>query len=253
VLHFDALPKDTGELLQRLHDLEEVDGFTLIGGTALALQVGHRRSEDLDLAWTQGNLPQGQIETILKRLSAGTPPKLITDQAALLAAENDGVDLNQSHQDWQVGNVKLTFYAPFSAAQLAVYHDADAIDLGRLKVLDPEGVFKLKSSLLFERKTSRDLYDLWFFLKHGNKTVDNILDAMDDRKQHYSTDSLLDRIAPPAFGLADPGFEPLLADAPADKDSLLAAMRQVADEYRADLAYQLAIAQHHGSSKSPTR
>lgn len=253
MLHFDALPKDTAELLKRLHDLEEVTGFTLIGGTALALQVRHRRSEDLDLAWTQGNLPQGQIASILKSLAPGTPPKLITDQAALLSAENDGVDLNQSFQDWKIGNVKLTFYAPFAPAQLAVYRNSDALKLGQLDILASEGVFKLKSSLLFERKTSRDLYDLWFFLKHGGKTVEDVLEAMDDRKQHYQTDSLLDRIAPPAFGLADPGFEPLLTDAPADKDALLTAMREVVDEYRSDLAFQLAVAQHHGASKSPTR
>jgi hypothetical protein len=45
VLHFDTLPESTAELLTRLQNLDEVSGFTLIGGTALALQVRHRISE----------------------------------------------------------------------------------------------------------------------------------------------------------------------------------------------------------------
>jgi predicted nucleotidyltransferase component of viral defense system len=251
VLHFDALPESTAELLTRLQDLDEVSGFTLIGGTALALQVRHRISEDLDLAWTAGNLPQDRIEAILKSLAGDEAPKLITDQAAALSAENDGIELQQTQQDWQIGSVKLTFFAPFMPAQIAVYEQAEPIQLGKLNILDADSVFALKSSLLFERKTSRDLFDLWYFIEHREKSVDDVLNAMDSRKTHYNTDNLLDRLAPASFRVADPGFQPLIEDAPATKEALLEKMQGLVSEYRADLAYQLAVAQHlgHGPSR----
>jgi hypothetical protein len=250
VLHFDALPETTAELLKRLQDLDEVSGFTLIGGTALALQVRHRISEDLDLAWTDGHLPQEQIEAILKRLAGDNTPKLITDQAAALSAENDGIELQQTQQDWQIGNVKLTFFAPFMPAQLAVYERADPIQLGKLKILDADSVFALKSSLLFERKTSRDLFDLWYFIENRDKSVDDVLKAMDGRKAHYNIDNLLDRLAPDSFRVADPGFHSLIEAGPATKEVLLEKMQGLVSDYRADLAYQLALAQHLGQGPS---
>ncbi len=252
MLHFDALPESTAKLLGRLQTLEEVQGFTLIGGTALALQARHRESEDLDLAWTQGKLPQRQIEKLLKSLAGDIQPKLITDQAALLDAENDGLDLNETQQDWQIGNVKVTFFAPFSRAQLDVYKQAHPLQLEQIKVLDPDSVFALKDSLVLDRKTSRDLYDLWFFLDRRDRTIDDILTAMDERKRHLSTDHLLDRLSPASFHLTDPGFKALLTDAPQDKEALLTAMRERVDEYRTELAYELALAARH-RDKGPSR
>lgn len=250
MLHFDALPESTAQLLTRLQDLDEISGFTLIGGTALALQVRHRVSEDLDLAWTEGNLPQDRIEAILESLAGDTTPKLITDQAAALSAENDGIELQQTQQDWQIGSVKMTFFAPFMPAQLSVYEQADPIPLGKLKILDADSVFALKSSLLFERKTSRDLFDLWYFIEHREKSVDDVIKAMDGRKAHLTTDNLLDRLAPASFRIADPGFQPLIKDAPATKEALLEKMQGLVSDYRADLAYELALAQHLGQGPS---
>ena len=43
----------TLELLKRLMFLPELEPFFLVGGTALALQLGHRKSIDLDLFTTK--------------------------------------------------------------------------------------------------------------------------------------------------------------------------------------------------------
>jgi predicted nucleotidyltransferase component of viral defense system len=252
VLDFNSLPENTARLLHKLKDLEEVQGFFLIGGTALALQVSHRVSEDIDLAWTRGDLPQPKIDAIVSKLAGSTKPALITDQAALLNAENDGIDLHRTQQDWQIEGVKLTFFAPYEPAQLAVYESAQPTRLGHLALVDPDAVFELKSSLLFERKASRDLYDLWYFLAHGGKSVDDLLAAMDRRKEHRTDDSLLDLLAPISLHLSDPGFKPLLDDAPADKDALLRTMKTIADEHRTELARRLGTA-HFLSSRDRGR
>ena len=48
-LHLDSLPRDTRKLLEELaQHFQEISDYLLIGGTALALNVAHRVSEDLD-------------------------------------------------------------------------------------------------------------------------------------------------------------------------------------------------------------
>ena len=44
----DALPEKVKAVLRKLTPIAEIEGFYLAGGTALALQIGHRISEDLD-------------------------------------------------------------------------------------------------------------------------------------------------------------------------------------------------------------
>lgn len=49
MLYFKTLDPNTFSLLKRLQALPVLNNFYLVGGTALALQFGHRLSIDLDL------------------------------------------------------------------------------------------------------------------------------------------------------------------------------------------------------------
>jgi Nucleotidyl transferase AbiEii toxin, Type IV TA system len=51
MLHKDPfiISPETFKLIQQLQALNELNGFHLVGGTALALQLGHRNSIDIDL------------------------------------------------------------------------------------------------------------------------------------------------------------------------------------------------------------
>ena len=49
MLHKETIDAATLELLKRLMSDERLQGFALVGGTSLALQMGHRISVDLDL------------------------------------------------------------------------------------------------------------------------------------------------------------------------------------------------------------
>jgi hypothetical protein len=50
VLHKDPfiIAEATFRLTQELQSLNELEGFVLVGGTSLALQLGHRNSIDID-------------------------------------------------------------------------------------------------------------------------------------------------------------------------------------------------------------
>lgn len=49
MLHYETISPDTLELLRRIQSLDLFKDTRLVGGTALALQLGHRLSVDLDI------------------------------------------------------------------------------------------------------------------------------------------------------------------------------------------------------------
>mgnify|MGYP006361572541 FL=1 len=49
MLHYETIHPDTLELLIKIQSLEMFRDLRLVGGTALALQLGHRVSIDLNL------------------------------------------------------------------------------------------------------------------------------------------------------------------------------------------------------------
>lgn len=48
MLHLETIEPDTLELLRNIQRDSVSEGLRLVGGTALALQIGHRNSVDLD-------------------------------------------------------------------------------------------------------------------------------------------------------------------------------------------------------------
>ena len=54
----------TFQLVQQLQAIPELKDFYLVGGTALALQLGHRNSIDIDL-FTKNEFEPSDIETLL--------------------------------------------------------------------------------------------------------------------------------------------------------------------------------------------
>ena len=66
-MHEEALTKEMAQMFPRF---DRFEGFYLVGGTALALQIGHRISVDLDF-FSFDPLPQNLLPQ-LKRTFAGS-------------------------------------------------------------------------------------------------------------------------------------------------------------------------------------
>lgn len=47
-MHTNIIPQNTQKVLDKLKKVSFIGNFYLSGGTGLALQIGHRESEDLD-------------------------------------------------------------------------------------------------------------------------------------------------------------------------------------------------------------
>ncbi|WP_434623775.1 nucleotidyl transferase AbiEii/AbiGii toxin family protein [Azospirillum sp. B2RO_4] len=244
MLRVDCLPDETKRLLEAIASIPEIGRFTLIGGTALALTWGHRRSEDLDFAITGTNLPRDACRTILDRLDVqGWLISDISDEMARIYAENDGDDLADTQQDWlcrhggSATGVKLTFFADHSPKRRQPY----ALEPARLNcvtVMPPDGIFVLKSQLILRRTTSRDLFDLWSFLERG-RTIGEILAAATQENPYLSYEKLRTHLLPARLPRTDPGLTALVDAGPTDLESLKAAISRHLDRYEEALAAEI--------------
>ncbi len=92
MLHKDSFIVNpaTFKLIQQLQALPELNKFYLVGGTALALQLGHRNSIDIDL-FTQNDFTP---ESLLKLLEQDFPiePSFTTKSTLLSIINNIKVD-----------------------------------------------------------------------------------------------------------------------------------------------------------------
>ena len=80
MLHYETVEPGTLAILKRLMGLDALKDFSLVGGTALALRYGHRRSVDLDL-FTEGELDQELLREALT-MEFGEAFTMVHDQQA---------------------------------------------------------------------------------------------------------------------------------------------------------------------------
>ena len=66
MLHLESVEPDTLELLRQLQSDPALVGLRLVGGTSLALQIGHRKSEDLDL-FGKFRVRGSELEQVLRQ------------------------------------------------------------------------------------------------------------------------------------------------------------------------------------------
>jgi len=178
MLSLNRLPEHTRRVFDCLAQMEELRGFTLIGGTALALQFNHRKSEYLDFWLPATNLQKETISVLVRKAQhAGLLAQLVTPQDKIVSAKINGVDLLAYAQDYVISGVKVTFFARMDTAFEHFNKYPRISNSGSVfDIMDLEGLFSMKSYLLHRRVRSRDLFDLMFFMKKG-KTLEQVLDA----------------------------------------------------------------------------
>lgn len=133
--------------------METIKPFVLVGGTALSLQINHRKSEDLDfMKWRTSKNEKMEVDwfQIEKELS----------QLGTISSRNL---LDIYLVDFVVDNVKLSFYATEKYSpvnQIINFHN-------NIKLADIDSIMAMKMEVLMRRNTFRDYYDIYAILKNG--------------------------------------------------------------------------------------
>lgn len=177
-LKTEFLPPPARALFERLTGETLLENMLLVGGSALALQIGHRLSEDLDFATLEPKLPAARLDTLMAALEAeGRKVSLLTPQSQMESFRiNTGKRLLDYARDYVVDGAKLTFFARRSSAppnQLAWLAQSPKSSDGKgFAVLGLAGLFAMKALVLADRARSRDLFDLMVLIQGHSFTID---------------------------------------------------------------------------------
>lgn len=143
MLYKETVEPRTLDLILRLHKDERLKEFNLVGGTALSLQIGHRKSIDIDLFSKKGFDATKLSDHLLKEYKAES---LKSDTNSILCFINDiKVDL-LSHQYPLIGPTVQT-------------------EGVRMVSLEDIGAMKL-SAIVDNGKRLKDFVDIYNLLEH---------------------------------------------------------------------------------------
>lgn len=150
-----GLAESTNTIFDAISKLHCISGYTLIGGSALSMQIGKRLSEDLDFCKWSTDLKSDKptvdwpaIENELK--TAGN-----IDSRNILGF--DQVNFN-------VSGVKISFLTKQENLS-PVKHPVTI--LNNIKAADLDSLGILKVELILRRSEWRDYYDIYSLLKEG--------------------------------------------------------------------------------------
>ena len=158
MLYYETIHPDTLELLKKIQSLELFAETRLVGGTALALQIGHRKSVDLDFF---GHM-DASLEEISMELSEFADVKPLSSSKAMRFLIVDGVKID------------IVSY-PYGWIDDPVIEDG--VILAGVK-----DIASMKLSAITNRGTKKDFIDLYFLLKRYsfNELVDFYLTKYSD-------------------------------------------------------------------------
>jgi predicted nucleotidyltransferase component of viral defense system len=158
-----SLPPETERLWNFFREQTELAGFVLVGGTALALRIHHRSSEDLDFAWGGSRLPAALDVVVRHARDAGHQFTRHDNPVSDDEFVNAGMELHHYQQDFLVnGTVKVSFFSadPPLASVLAARHDGT-----RPRIAELEELFESKSLVSAARSKTRDWFDLFTLMR----------------------------------------------------------------------------------------
>ena len=186
-LKLEFMPEATQKNFARLKDDPRLAGFTLVGGTALALQIGHRISEDLDFNLLGQKLPIRTIDELLDELAGdgATIESLITPEQKVRFKINTSENLDHFIQDYLIDGAKVTFHSRNESdrpkAQIDFLKSAPKLVVSErgFDVLGIDGLLVMKSIVIYDRVKSRDIFDLMVLTRDHGYTLQDIFAAID--------------------------------------------------------------------------
>ncbi|HMB17364.1 MAG TPA: nucleotidyl transferase AbiEii/AbiGii toxin family protein [Candidatus Paceibacterota bacterium] len=140
-MYSKSLRDDTKKVLNKLAKLNFLNEFHLAGGTALALQLGHRESIDLDFFTFSKTIP-GDIE------------KRISSLGKYFVEQKDNTTL-----DGELEGVKVSFFGhPYN--QLYPFKKFKEVNIA-----DERDIAAMKINAVVGRAFKKDFIDIYFLLK----------------------------------------------------------------------------------------
>ena len=192
-----GLSQHTEEVFEQISKLECIKNYTLIGGTALALQLGHRLSEDLDFCkWRKSKNDFVRIDEW----------KQISDELTTIGKIEKNI-LDDNHIDFKVNDVKITFYADneFREPKALIKQPF----LNNIRIADVKSIGIMKLALMLHRNSHRDYYDIYSILQSGVSLKEIVYEAANYTEHRLKTKNIIAMLVDSEYVRIDKRFEDL--------------------------------------------
>jgi len=192
-----GLSQQTEQVFEQISRMECIKDYTLIGGTALALQLGHRLSEDLDFCkWRKTRNNTVRIDNW----------KQIENELAETGKIRKNI-LDDNHVDFRVNGVKITFFADneFREPKGLIKQSF----LNNIRIADVKSIGIMKATLMLHRNSHRDYYDIYSILKSGILLNDIVSGAANFSEHRLKTKNILAMLLDSKYVKVDKNFQAL--------------------------------------------
>lgn len=194
--HSKSLAPHTGKVFEEISRLECIKQYTLVGGTALSLQISKRQSEDFDfMKWLSNKREKPEVDwpAILKEFES---------IGKVNEYEVGGFDFFSLNFE----SVKISFYA---APRKAVPTMVRIPYLNNLCLADIESIGVMKMETMLRRAKFRDYYDIYTILEQGYDIWKMIEAALAHSEHKLKTRGLLAMLSEGHRFVKEKGFEEL--------------------------------------------
>lgn len=143
MLHFETIDPSTLELLIALQKIKGINKTRLVGGTSLALQIGHRISVDLD--FFAYNLQEDLLSIIASIKNEGYTIEIRKQSSNILIAMIDNVKVDI-----------VNYPYPWIDNEICEQH---------IRLASDKDIAAMKLSAITNRGSKKDFIDLYYLLK----------------------------------------------------------------------------------------
>ena len=173
-----GLTANIDAIIEQVAYLECIKPYVLCGGTALAMQIGHRKSEDLDfMMWRKSKTEKPEIDwnNIEKELSE-----------KIGEIENFNM-LGFDQVEFLVKGVKFSFFVSDNPSPVTT----PIAYLGNIRLADVESIMAMKMEVMLRRMKFRDYYDIYCILLKGYSIHKGIEKALKLSRHRLSTKNII--------------------------------------------------------------
>ena len=173
-----GLTSNIDAIIEQVAQLECIKPYILCGGTALAIQIGHRKSEDLDfMMWrtSKTDKPEVNWNAIEKEL-----------KEKIGKIENFNM-LGFDQVEFLVKGVKFSFFVSdnFSPVSSPINY------LGNIRLADIEAIMAMKIEVMLRRMKFRDYYDIYCILQNNYSIHKGIEKALSLSRHRLSSKNII--------------------------------------------------------------
>ncbi|MBR5200064.1 MAG: nucleotidyl transferase AbiEii/AbiGii toxin family protein [Bacteroidales bacterium] len=156
-----GLTANIDAIIEQVSQMECIKPYILCEGTALAMQIGHRKSEDLDfMMWRISKTEKPEVNWNLIE-------KELTDKIGPIESFNM---LGFDQVEFRVKGVKFSFFVSENHSPVSTPVNY----MGNIRLADIESIMAMKMEVMLRRMKFRDYYDIYSIIKEGHSINDGI-------------------------------------------------------------------------------